>query len=58
VEEKTTVVVNHEEQYSIWPEGRELPAGWREVGFSGSKTDCLAHVAQVWTDPRPVSARR
>lgn len=58
MEEKTTVVINHEEQYSIWPEGREVPPGWREVGFSGNKTDCLAHIAQVWTDPRPLSARR
>jgi len=51
------VVVNHEEQYSIWPAGRELPAGWRSAGFEGTKADCLAHVEAVWTDMRPLSAR-
>ncbi|MEV7007976.1 MbtH family NRPS accessory protein [Streptosporangium sp. NPDC051022] len=51
------VVVNHEEQYSIWPEGRDLPDGWRPEGFSGAKEECLAHIDQVWTDLRPLSAR-
>ena len=32
------VVVNHEEQYSIWPEERENPPGWNDAGKSGSKT--------------------
>lgn len=52
------VVVNHEEQYSIWPLRRELPAGWRDAGQSGSKEDCLAHIEKVWTDMRPLSLRR
>ncbi|WP_436760718.1 MbtH family protein [Streptosporangium sp. V21-05] len=52
------VVVNHEEQYSIWPDGRDLPDGWREEGVSGTKEDCLAHIDRVWTDLRPLSARR
>lgn len=51
------VVVNHEEQYSIWPEGREVPAGWRAVGKAGSKDECLAFIAEVWTDMRPASIR-
>ncbi|MDP9861278.1 MULTISPECIES: MbtH family protein [Streptosporangium] len=51
------VVVNHEEQYSIWPTGRELPDGWREEGAAGSRDECLAHIDQVWTDMRPRSAR-
>jgi MbtH protein len=51
------VVVNHEEQYSIWPAGQDLPDGWRADGFSGGKEDCLAHIDQVWTDMRPLSAR-
>ncbi|MER6826738.1 MbtH family protein [Streptosporangium sp. NPDC000563] len=51
------VVVNHEEQYSIWPDGRDLPDGWREEGVSGSKEECLAHIDRVWTDLRPLSAR-
>ncbi|MGH3870457.1 MAG: MbtH family protein [Pseudonocardiaceae bacterium] len=58
MEEKFIVVINHEEQYSIWPTGREIPAGWREFGVSGSKSDCLAHIARVWTDLRPLSVRR
>lgn len=53
-----TVVVNHEEQYSIWPAGREVPAGWREVGVQGPKADCLAYIERVWTDMRPLSLRR
>ena len=52
------VVVNHEEQYSIWPTGRNLPAGWRAVGTEGPKSECLAHIGEVWTDLRPLSARR
>jgi MbtH protein len=52
------VVRNHEEQYSIWPRARELPAGWIAVGTSGSKAECLAHIEEVWTDMRPLSLRR
>ncbi|WP_326786387.1 MbtH family protein [Streptomyces sp. NBC_00151] len=51
------VVINIEEQYSIWRAGRELPAGWRGEGFVGSKDDCLTHIDKVWTDMRPLSAR-
>lgn len=52
------VVVNHEEQYSIWPEGRELPLGWKRAGFAGTRQECLAHIEEVWTDMRPLSLRR
>ena len=52
------VVLNDEEQYSIWPVGRDLPAGWRQSGFSGQKEECLAHIDEVWTDIRPLSLRR
>ncbi|MFC5818805.1 MbtH family protein [Nonomuraea harbinensis] len=58
MEERFVVVINHEEQYSIWPAGREIPAGWTEAGTEGSKSDCLAHIARVWTDLRPMSVRR
>jgi MbtH protein len=51
------VVVNHEEQYSLWPLARENPLGWREEGFEGTKAECLAHVEEVWTDMRPLSLR-
>lgn len=59
-EEDTTiykVVVNHEEQYSIWPADRENAPGWRDAGTSGSKAECLAHIERVWTDMRPLSLR-
>jgi MbtH protein len=52
------VVVNHEEQYSIWPEYRELPRGWREIGKSGKRDECLAYIEEVWTDMRPLSLRK
>lgn len=52
------VVVNYEEQYSIWPADREVPAGWREVGKTGSKAECLAYIKEVWTDMRPLSLRK
>ena len=52
------VVVNHEEQYSIWFADREPPAGWREVGKEGPKRDCLAYIDEVWTDMRPLSLRK
>lgn len=52
------VVVNHEEQYSIWLAGQKVPAGWSEVGITGSKADCLAHIETVWVDMRPLSLRQ
>jgi MbtH protein len=52
------VVVNHEEQYSIWPADRENPLGWSDAGKSGTKAECLAFVKEVWTDMRPLSVRR
>jgi len=51
------VVVNHEEQYSIWPADREPPAGWRKEGTSGKKAECLRRIEALWTDMRPLSAR-
>jgi len=52
------VVVNHEEQYSIWPADREIPNGWKEAGKSGPKAECLEYVKEVWTDMRPLSLRK
>ena len=52
------VVVNHEEQYSIWPADRENPLGWNDGGLSGSKQECLSYIEQVWTDMRPLSLRK
>jgi MbtH protein len=52
------VVVNDEEQYSIWPVGRDLPAGGRAGGFTGSEEECLAYIDETWTDMRPASLRR
>lgn len=52
------VVVNHEEQYSIWPEYRANAPGWKDAGKSGSKAECLEYIKQVWVDMRPLSLRR
>jgi MbtH protein len=51
------VVVNDEEQYSIWPAGRAVPAGWHTDGKSGNEDECVAHIEQVWVDMRPKSLR-
>jgi MbtH protein len=51
------VVVNDEEQYSIWPEDRTVPPGWRADGVVGTKEHCLDHIEEVWTDMRPLSLR-
>jgi MbtH protein len=51
------VVINHEEQYSIWPHDRANPLGWKDDGKVGSKKDCLQHIDEVWTDLRPLSLR-
>lgn len=51
------VVVNDEDQYSIWLADREVPGGWRTVGHRGPKEDCLAYIDEVWTDMRPKSLR-
>ena len=51
------VVVNDEEQYSIWPADRDVPSGWHAAGVSGTRDECLAHIEQVWTDLRPASVR-
>jgi uncharacterized protein YbdZ (MbtH family) len=52
------VVMNHEEQYSIWPSYKEIPLGWKDVGKSGLKPECLAYINEVWTDMRPLSLRK
>lgn len=52
------VVLNCEEQYSIWPVGQKNPDGWREVGKSGSKEECLTYIKEVWTDMRPLRLRQ
>ncbi|HLJ87449.1 MAG TPA: MbtH family NRPS accessory protein [Candidatus Angelobacter sp.] len=60
-QEDTTVynvVVNHEEQYSIWPDYKQMPLGWRAAGKTGSKQECLAYIKEVWTDMRPLSLRK
>jgi uncharacterized protein YbdZ (MbtH family) len=52
------VVMNHEEQYSIWPDYKEIPRGWQHVGKTGPKAECLAYIKEVWTDMRPLSLRK
>jgi len=60
MEDRTTykVVVNHEEQYSIWPADRENALGWNDAGKQGTKQECLAYIEEVWTDMRPLSLRK
>lgn len=53
-----TVVVNHEEQYSIWPVGKQIPLGWKDAGKSGPKEECLNYIKEAWTDMRPLSLRK
>ncbi len=59
-EDTTTyrVVVNHEEQYSIWPIYLPIPLGWNDTGKNGPKDECLSYVKEVWTDMRPLSLRK
>ena len=52
------VVINHEEQYSIWPDFKEIPNGWKAVGPTGDKAPCLAYIKENWTDMRPLSLRK
>ena len=52
------VVMNHEEQCSIWPVDKENPLGWRNASKSGPKAECLAYIKEVWTDMRPLSMRK
>jgi MbtH protein len=52
------VVINHEEQYSIWPADQECPKGWTSVGKAAPKGECLAYIRDVWTDMRPLSLRK
>jgi MbtH protein len=56
-EEQYRVVVNDEEQYSIWAADLSIPNGWRDEGTHGSREECLAHISRVWTDIRPLSLR-
>jgi MbtH protein len=56
--EEYSVVVNDEEQFSLWQRSRALPAGWRLEGFSGSRENCLVHINRIWTDMRPLSLRQ
>lgn len=59
-EDKTIyrAVVNHEDQYSIWPAYKENPLGWKDTGKTGTKSEVLAYIKEVWTDMRPLSLRK
>ncbi|WP_033325723.1 MbtH family protein [Streptomyces yerevanensis] len=45
------VVVNDAQQYSIWPDGRDIPDGWKAAGFAGTRAECLEHIDATWADP-------
>ena len=55
--ENYIVLINHEEQHSLWPVNKAIPAGWRQVGPCGAKAECLEYVEKAWTDITPLSAR-
>jgi MbtH protein len=57
-QEMYLVLINHEEQYSLWPNYKPIPAGWKAVGGERTKEECLAYVDEVWTDMRPLSLRK
>ena len=57
-QERFVVVINHEEQYALWPAGKTIPEMWKATGVSGTKAECLAHIKRVWTDMRPLSVRQ
>jgi MbtH protein len=56
--EKFFVVINHEEQYSIWPDYQKVPLGWKTIGEAKSKEECLSYINENWKDMRPASLRR
>lgn len=49
------VLVNDEQQYSLWPTFRPIPRGWKPVGPKGKKGECLDWIEATWTDMRPKS---
>lgn len=55
--ERFQVVVNDEDQFSVWPVDRDLPPGWRADGVRGKREECLSSIEQRWTDMRPRSLR-
>ena len=57
-QEMYLVLINHEEQYSLWPSYKPIPAGWKAIGEERTKNKCLAYVDEVWTDMRPLSLRK
>lgn len=52
------VLINSEEQYSLWPRAKTIPIGWQQVGEAGSKQACLDYIKQVWVDLTPLSVRK
>ncbi len=52
------VLVNDEEQHSLWPARMDVPAGWRTVHGEDDRQSCLDYIEANWTDIRPLSARR
>lgn len=51
------VLINGEQQYSIWPVHKDVPLGWLKAGCEGTKEECLHFISQVWTDMQPLSLR-
>jgi uncharacterized protein YbdZ (MbtH family) len=52
------IVVNDEDQHSLWPAFAGVPEGWRVVFGEASRSECLEYVEKNWTDMRPLSLVR
>jgi len=56
--ERYVVLINHEEQYSLWPSYKPIPNGWKQVFGENTREECLNYVEEHWTDMRPLSLRK
>ena len=56
--EKWKVVINIEDQYSIWPDSKVIPPGWSAAGKDGTREECLNYIKEVWVDMRPRSLKK
>jgi len=52
-----SIIINHEEQYSLLPLGRPVPSGWRAINRTATRDVALDFIETVWTDLRPLDVR-
>ena len=56
-EGRFVVLVNDDEQHSLWPTFADVPAGWRVVHGEAGRSECLEYIEQNWPDIRPKGLR-